>query len=305
MILSILLLVLFIQLSTEFCTLIKVVDAETSIEIVSHSGYLTQEGFFKVVGEVQNTGNQSVKNVMLQVVFYDIYNQSIRIEEDPILIRELLPGRKSPISIYLSNKTQAAQVKSYEISIASYEECPELPAGLEIVWSQWNGSIALLYGKLRNYGSNDAKFAEVFATFYDEHYKVVEVGVSQMILLFGAKSDENIEIDAPPDVYKRATWYSLTAQSLEYSVKEETGLTQLNSPDENYIFYLFGILVAISAIALLVVFLIARTKHRRTLRRKRVSTIQKKSALTSVRASIFQLLHQNSDQCQQHKNWKY
>jgi hypothetical protein len=239
--------------------------------VISHKGFLTTEGF-RVVGEVENSGSQSLTNVTLEYKFYDSNNQTIQTLEYPTALDVIPPGRKSPISIYLSNQTEASRVKTYEVNVVSYQECPKKPAELNITWIAYDN--VSIYGGIRNYALNGTRFAVVFATFYDENRSVVDVSSSEYIMDFSAQSDEQFEIYLlSEDVFKSPTWFSLTAESVDYSAMAETSLVRLtlNPPHENSPtdYFWLGVLVGIPAIAVLAVFLVTRRKRKKSPRKRR------------------------------------
>jgi hypothetical protein len=137
---------------------------------------------------------------------------------------------------------------------------------------------------IENKGYGSASFVRVYATFYDENKTVVDVSTSSMFTSMERATTEIYEVGYPGvdalnrSIFERARWYSLTAESLEYGLEAEIALTYFTSPengaeaDGNYIFYVFAILVGISAAGLLMVFLIAKAREkakRRHLRRAR------------------------------------
>lgn len=244
----------------------------SSCTVISHKGFLTTEGF-RVVGEVENSGSQSITNVTLEFKFYDSNDQTIQTLEFPTDLDVIPPGRKSPISIYLSNQTEASRVKTFEVNVVSYQECPEKPAELNMTWTAFD-NVSIL-GGIRNYAYKGTQFAIVFATFYDENRSVVDVSASDYIMNFSATSDEQFEMYLPidEDVFKSPTWYSLTAESTDYSVMAETSLVRLvlSSPHENspIDFFWLGALVGIPVIAVLGAFLVTRRKRKKSPQKRR------------------------------------
>jgi len=262
----VLLQILLFQLLTGFIAVTSV-SGETRIEIVSHKGFLTSLGY-RVVGEVKNTGDQSVTNVTLKVSFYNSNNQIIRSIEQPVELEVLLPGRKSLFSIYLANQQEAQQVENYDITIFRFNECPDKPIGLEILWHKFDN--VSIYGKIRNFAAKNTSNVVIFATFYDSNQKVADTSMGGLGFLQN-KSDEIFEVYYPSiDVFQRDLSYSLTAESFDYAVKEETALTRLSysSNESADIFYFFGTLIAISAIALIIAIVVARIKRKRVVRKK-------------------------------------
>jgi hypothetical protein len=258
---------LIVQLLAAFYPAMKV-NAAISVDILSYKGGLTPDNFYRVIGEVKNTGDQSVENITLKVSLYDSNHQTIKVLEEPTEVQVLLPERKSPFSIYFNNQTLAPLVSTCEASIIHYDESAGKPTGLEIVWHGFDNTS--IYGQIRNPESSTANSVAVWATFYDTNLQVVDVSYDGGIAFLTSHSDEQFEIMFPSlDIFERAKYYSLTAESTEYAVEKETTLMQL-SPEENFdIFYFFAILVGVSAIIILVSILIARIRSKKNPRRRR------------------------------------
>lgn len=259
------------QIITNFYTLTKV-EGETKVEILSHAGRLTAEGYYHVVGEVKNNENTSIKDVTIELALFDSDGKLIQTCEQNTDPRVLLTGRKASFSFFITNKTEVSLIKTYELKLVNYREFPEgNREELEILWhSTSNTSI---YGKIVFTGFGEASFIVVYAMFYDKNRKIADVSMSQVIYSLHHMEDYPFEIFfSSKDLLERATYYSLTAESKEFAIKNETGLTLLTVLDGNHgydIFYVFGILVGTSAIGLLVVLLIAKRKQKKRSRRKR------------------------------------
>jgi len=237
---------------------------------------MTSIGYYRVVGEIENVGDRNFGNIILEVKFYETNNNMVCSVNSSSTLSALPPGRKSSFSIYLNNKTQSLMVNSYEVHVISYQETPALEKKLNIISHKYDNES--IYGVIENKGYNKASYVRVYATFYDENKTVVDVSTSTM---FGSMERATTEIYeilylgldvSDRSIFQRARWYSLTAESREYSIEAEIGLTYFALPekaDDYYIFYLFAILVGISAASLLMAFVIAKTREKARRRRLR------------------------------------
>lgn len=255
---------------TNFYTLTKV-EGETDVEILSHTGFSTSDGYFRVVGEVKNNENTNITDVTIEIVLFDSNGKLIQMYEQNTHLDVLLTGRKAPFSFWVTNKTEVALIKTYELKVVHYKEFPEgKPEELEILWHATSN--ISIYGEIKSTGFEVATFIVVYAMFYDKNERMTDMEM-YVILSLNPNDDKPFEIPFPSkDIVERATYYSLTAKSQEFAIKGETELRLLTLSDgyNGYnIFYIFGILVGISAIGLLIALLIAKRKQKKRLRRQR------------------------------------
>lgn len=265
------------------CGLLIRVNADLAIDILSSKGFLTPIGYYQVTGEIKNVGDTNFGKIILNVDFYDDNNNMICSVNSSSTLSALPPGRKSPFSIYLTNDAQSLMVKSYEVQVMSYQETPMLEKKLVIVSYDYDNES--IYGAIENVGYTNATYVRLFATFYDENETVVDVSMSSMFISMERATTEYYEILYPgPDtlnrsIFQRAQWYSLTGESREYSVENETELSYFALPEDGTndstndysIFYIFAVLVGISAAGLLTAFVIAKSRQKAKRRRLRRS----------------------------------
>lgn len=253
-----------------FYTLAKV-EGETEVEILSHTDFLTSDGYFRVVGEVKNNENTNITDVTIEIALFDSDGKLIQTYEHNTDLSVLLTGRKTPFNLWITNKTEVALMETYELKVIHYKEFPEgKPEGLEILWHT-AGNISI-YGEIKSTGFEVANFIAVYAMFYDENERITDTEMD-VIGSLDPNDDETFQIPFPSrDIVERATYYSLTAESREFAIKGETELRLLTVSDGNHgydVFYVFGILVGSSAIGLLIAILVAKRKQKKRLRRQR------------------------------------
>lgn len=251
--------------------------SEPNVEIVSHTSFLAYGKMFTMVGEIENVGTVHIKNVTLTVTFYNLKGEVICTLTQRSIIEVLLTGRKSPFIFILANQTESAQVKTYQIKITSYEKEPEgKPEGLRISTPGiYNRTIKVIIQTLY---PSIARFVIVTAIFYDQEKHVTATESFFISDLSYADTETTVEITFPyPDRWNITRWYSLTAESREFAIREEINFEPiLEQEPENQSFdsimVLFVSLIVISAITLLVALLIAKRKKKRRSRRIKRAT---------------------------------
>jgi hypothetical protein len=204
------------------------VKAVANVDILSHTGYLDSSGYYHVVGEVQNVGDQAVNFVKIEVTFYDSNNVDIANRFDLTMLYVLLAGRKSPFDIVLLDTTQSANVNHYSLSV-TFLAASSVPIGLEILsHSAYEyGDGFGITGEIMNIGTEKANNVKVIATYHDRKGKVVAASFTYLHIPVPEESDidpgqtAQFEIllngERTPYVYT----YELTAESLQYACVSE------------------------------------------------------------------------------------
>ena len=127
-----------------FCTLLLLgvlLLAETPIQEVeagwsgtipnNHSSYLNQIGYYHVVGEVLNTGDQAMKLVKIRATFYNASNTLVAIRSEYTTLDLLPAGRKSPFDVALLDTVLSAKAHNYTLEL-NYEQASARPQSLNI-----------------------------------------------------------------------------------------------------------------------------------------------------------------------------
>ena len=89
---------------------IETVYAAPQVNILTHSGWLDSVGCYHVSGEVENVGDSPAGFVKVTATFYDSSDTVVATSFSYTMLKVLLPGRKSPFDILLTDTTQAAKV---------------------------------------------------------------------------------------------------------------------------------------------------------------------------------------------------
>jgi len=257
---------------------LSLVSAENDIRIVSHRG-IFDGSWYWVFGEVENVGTENYMNVILKFIFYNATGDIIYSKNQIISLIYLLEKRRSPFSFVLTEIKVAKQVTSYEVKVESYEPLQnDRPCKLRITYHHpYNDSIL---GIIENAGSSETRFIIIYATFYDKDYSVIAIESYSISKLepSGRSGDKStFDIVFPKKFssdFKSVKYYSLTAESKEYSIQEEVSYAKfkLNKEPEgglDPIITTFIIVVLFSALVLVGAYLYAKTKQKISKRRIR------------------------------------
>lgn len=167
---------------TPFLVCPSVNAAAEVIILNNHSSYKDTAGYLHVVGEVENTGNMSVRYVQIMGTFYD--NQSnIILQDNTFAMLEILPpGTRSPFDLFLvsSSPDIISRIDHYELDIDFTETNQTLTRTLVLLsnYSYISNITGYLYivGEIQNNGTETSTFTQAFATCYDINRTVVAIG---------------------------------------------------------------------------------------------------------------------------------
>jgi hypothetical protein len=238
------------------------------LRILEHRGYYYPTyGYYAVYGVLQNQGSEAVCNVTITVTFLDTQQNEVDIVNGTTLLNVILPGRKSPISIYQLGNLTAKRVESYRLEVTSFKIFTEQkPYGLDLVGVVYYGGIVpgqgpnerpqylgVAQGEVVNIGSIITNYITVGVVIYDEN-GMVGVGASDPIIpskgLLPHKSEQfQAYVSLPLEVAPKIRSYTLVAESPDYTIKDEIVInlsTDDQNPTNNTAFLVvIGILLAI------------------------------------------------------------
>ena len=221
---SILAISIFVGVILTSICFISPVKAVADVDILSHTGFLDSLGYYHVVGEVRNVGDQAVNYVKITATFYNSSHVVIATDFTYAELDVLLVGRKSPFDLFLFDTTQSAQVDHYSLSVTFSATSP-LPIGLEILSnSSYIDGIGWMHvvGEIKNMGSVRATYVKVIATYYNETGVVVDAEFT-----FSDPSDIDPNQTAPFDITLTSVRvpyvdkYELTAESTQHALVPE------------------------------------------------------------------------------------
>lgn len=200
----------------------SIVMAAPQIEIVSHTSYLeSTDGYYTIIGEVQNVGDQAAKDVFITEIYYNANNEIISdFGGSFIYLDVLLPGRKSPFgSTDITTNPQLIHHYSLDVSFNPSDPKPE---HLEILSHSssidiYDGYMHIM-GEVENSGDLQIPGVNVIATCYNEAGNVVDTG-SDYVFTVNQKADFDIRIlGEHPDSISS---YALTAETYDYALIPE------------------------------------------------------------------------------------
>lgn len=164
--------------STETPSITETIDpalteTPTAPEILSHSSYF-EMGYFKVVGEVENTLPNNINFVKMVATFYDEQNKVIGSAFTFTELDILKPNQKSPFE--LSSFPEEINPSSYKLQL-SYRKTSEEPFnGLEILsHSSMIDDLGYykIVGEVQNNGARESSFVKMVCTYYDDSTNVM------------------------------------------------------------------------------------------------------------------------------------
>lgn len=213
--LSMLLLTIFLS-----SILVFQVKADAQVELLNSSSYIDSLGWFNVVGEVQNVGDQAVDYVRISATFYDSNDTVVDTAYTYSTLDVILPNRKSPFDIVLWDQSQSSKVDHYSLSV-SFSTTVSMQQSLQILsHSSYIDVLGWLniVGEVENIATGGATFVKVIATCYDESGTVINVGYS-----YTNPSEIEASQKAPFDILiignnpELVSNYELTVESSEFA----------------------------------------------------------------------------------------
>jgi hypothetical protein len=202
------------------------VYAAPQIEILpNHTSFIDSIGYFNVVGEVQNVGDQAANNVFVTATFYNATNEVVGTWVNNIGLSVLLPDRKSPFRVEFIDVGQSALVDHYSLEI-EFTPTDSIPKQLQIASHTSSVDVGFstfdISGEVENTGDSTATYVMVFATCYDEAGNVIEVAgdyTEPTIVEASQKGSFTFSIyNENPELINS---YVLTAESENYSLIPE------------------------------------------------------------------------------------
>lgn len=143
-------------------------------EILSHTSYVDDLGYFNVVGEVKNTLSSNVNYVKITATFYDAQKNVIGTDFTYTELDLLTPNQKSPFE--LSSYPDTIDPSSYKLKVSYSETGNEPVSGLQIL-SHTAKIDDLGYheivGEVENAGARESTYVKVVCTYYNAKGEVI------------------------------------------------------------------------------------------------------------------------------------
>lgn len=198
-------------------------SSQEPLKVESYSCFLTIYGNYRIVGELKNAGTKALGNIFIKISFYDESGKLIASNITQTELMVLNPGRTTPFAFEVANKTQALIIHSCTVEVYSYTEARSKEELLEMYAYH---DLMGIKGEITNKGSSYTRKIRIYAIFYDESGRVVDTSFAYIYTLEPWKSEEYILNYPPRDaanrtIFKKAKYYSVTAESEDYIVKNE------------------------------------------------------------------------------------
>ncbi len=169
----------------------KVSSQPSSIKVLSYSYYVDNIGYFDVVGEVQNTGPNTIQSVILTGTVYTSDGTAQAYSyPTTVWVRYLLPQQKAPFYMEFPPETSATGDLSwlslgvdrvdFTVNVANTTSSYQYPdiTLLSHSGATDNEGVYWVTGTVKNTGTQTAKNIYVMGTFYNASGNVVAVGAT-------------------------------------------------------------------------------------------------------------------------------
>src|SRR5512133_1142386 len=172
------LLILFSILVMSLGTASSSSSAEQNFTFQKKSFSVDESKLAHVFGEIKNTSNKPVTDIIVQASFYDSHHTLLNKFKRSTDIRTLNPGDITPFGILYYDLKTVDLISSYTLS-ASGKDTGAKPKALHI--ESYNSRIDILgfyyvNGIVSNKGPGPATDTLVVATMYDKNGNIVSIG---------------------------------------------------------------------------------------------------------------------------------
>jgi hypothetical protein len=214
-------------------------SAYAQVAIINDQQYVSEDGAFHVVGEIENNSLVPLNQVVVTATFYDINKKILHTVSTDSILETIMPEKKGPFDLFFANN-MVSQIYQYSLNI-KYKPTDYKTESLEILSSNAKRDMLdnfIISGTVTNHDQKTANTIVVIATLYDKDGRVVATsktytqpdylkagGITPFLVSMFDKSQS-----------LKATDYSLMAESEEYTAVPEFPLGS-------------GIILALSVIA--------------------------------------------------------
>lgn len=268
-------------LLTLFYVQVSSVSGQTDLKIENERGFIDSNGFYHIFGEVINKGVKNYSGIKLKIEFYNNSGEVIHEAQAQSSLEILLSGRRSPFAYHLLDTNLAKKVKNYKIYISGFSVLDEeISTKLKIPYHSpnLNSTSEAICGFVQNNGNKEAKFVVIYATYYFANKSVVATS-SYLITGLDPGVPQPFTLDFPYSSnfnLSDVKYYALTAECSypKYAIEDEV-VFAFFTPENPYtdpIVLTFIIVITISALMLIIAFLITKVskKGRRKKPRKSI-----------------------------------
>jgi len=144
--------------------------------VVSSSHFVDAIGYLNVVGEVENTGTESLERTLVDATFYDSQDGVVATGFNYIFLPVLEPGEISPFVIRYLQISKVPLIESYVLEV-SWEGTGDVPSDVTISTStMYTDPISLrVIGEVKNNEDTCQSYFYVAATLYNESGVVIDM----------------------------------------------------------------------------------------------------------------------------------
>ena len=214
-------------------------SAWAQVAIINDQQYVSEDGTFHIVGEIENNSSVPLNQVVVTATFYDTNKKTLDTVSTDSILETIMPGKKGPFDLFFANNV-VSQIYQYSLNI-KYKPTDYKTESLEILSSNAKRDMLdnfIISGTVTNHDQKTANTIVVIATLYDKDGKVVATSktYTQPEYLKAGGITPFLVSTFDKSQSLKATDYSLMVESEEYAAVPEFPLGS-------------GIILALSVIA--------------------------------------------------------
>lgn len=170
------------QLATPVPTSAEEVEA---LQLLGTNSYEAQTGSLYVVGEVENTGDQTYQDALVTVYLRDAEGDAVGQETWPLVVPAIQPDQRIPVLAIFDSPPDAWDSITATVSAQPADDTVQLAAGLTITNTTTDTPVFGAYritGDVVNNGEQPASSITVVGAIYDADGRVLGVEVASPTL---------------------------------------------------------------------------------------------------------------------------
>jgi len=175
--------------------------------------FKNQEGYTIIIGEVENTRNFPINNVVISAVFYDANSvQPLEIVKGTTILDVIPPFGKSPYMI--SSENPNAAITNIAVKIQGFNSAPPKneELGIESEISEFGEEIKI-FGTLTNNAVVNSSQTKIHLAFYDAFIPPRILWISTIELEEAIMGDSSIDFEFDEKLDPRSLGYKIFAES--------------------------------------------------------------------------------------------
>lgn len=194
------------------------------VSVLNDQKYVGDDGFFHIVGEIQNGTGAPISQVSLDVTLHDRQGNGVAAKQTGSLVNTIMPGMRGPFDL-LIDSSEGKRVHSYSVDVSYKISAPKSQA-IDITSSELSRDShdnLMITGTVANRGEITANTVSVVATLYDRQGSVAAVSRIHPEPDYLRADDEAFFLVPIPDKARTAeiSGYHLVAESEEYAAVPE------------------------------------------------------------------------------------